>query len=122
MDGQQYTLDGIRRYEFIFGKTFVSTGGQETTDEFVRQLRLRSGDKVLDVGCGIGNIESVIISVKEIPYSVRTISGGSAFHMARLYNAKVHGIDLSRNMISIGVEYCQEMEESVRENVSLCFG
>lgn len=54
MDSQQYTLEGIRRYEFIFGKTYVSTGGQRTTEEFVKELELQNGDKVLDVGCGIG--------------------------------------------------------------------
>lgn len=26
LDGQQYTKDGIRRYEYIFGETYVSTG------------------------------------------------------------------------------------------------
>lgn len=46
------------------------------------------------------------------------VSGGSAFHMARLHNAKVHGIDLSKNMIAIAVENQSEMEESVRRNVS----
>lgn len=56
MDGQQYTLEGIRRYEFIFGKTYVSTGGQSTTEDFVNQLQLKNGDTVLDVGCGIGNV------------------------------------------------------------------
>lgn len=54
LDGQQYTLEGIRRYEFIFGKTYISTGGKCTTKEFVDQLKLKDGDKVLDVGCGIG--------------------------------------------------------------------
>lgn len=54
LDGQQYTLEGIRRYELIFGKTYVSTGGQDTTEEFVNHLKLKLGDKVLDVGCGIG--------------------------------------------------------------------
>lgn len=39
--------------------------------------------------------------------------------MARLYNAKVHGIDLSTNMISIADQYLREMEESVRKNVRL---
>lgn len=47
-----------------------------------------------------------------------SFSGGSAFHMARLYSAKVHGIDLSKNMVSIATEYQRGMEESVRENVS----
>lgn len=54
LDEQQYTLEGIRRYEFIFGRTYVSTGGQHTTEEFVDQLDLKEGDRVLDVGCGIG--------------------------------------------------------------------
>lgn len=54
LDAQQYSEEGIRRYEFIFGKTFVSTGGFETTNEFAKELRLRPTDYVLDVGCGIG--------------------------------------------------------------------
>lgn len=45
-------------------------------------------------------------------------SGGSAFHMARVYTANVYGIDLSANMISIALDYRKEMEESVRKNVS----
>jgi len=97
LDGQQYTEEGIRRYEFIFGKTYVSTGGQSTTDEFVKSLNLTKNDKVLDVGCGIG---------------------GSAFHMAREYGSSVHGVDLSSNMISIAVKYQAEMEENVRKLVS----
>jgi phosphoethanolamine N-methyltransferase len=97
LDGNQYTEEGIRRYEYIFGKTYVSTGGQETTEKFVKTLNLKKGDSVLDVGCGIG---------------------GSAFHIAREYGAKVHGIDLSTNMISMAVKYQAEMEESVRKNVS----
>lgn len=97
LDGQQYTEDGIRRYEFIFGETYVSTGGQETTEEFVKLLNLNEKSQVLDVGCGIG---------------------GSAFHIARTYGSQVHGVDLSSNMISIAVKYQGEMEESVRKLVS----
>lgn len=45
-------------------------------------------------------------------------SGGSAFYISRTYKVKVHGIDLSANMIGMADEYRQEMEESVRKNVS----
>lgn len=31
LDNQQYSANGILRYEKIFGRTFVSTGGLETT-------------------------------------------------------------------------------------------
>ena len=31
LDQNQYTRNGILRYERIFGKTYVSTGGAETT-------------------------------------------------------------------------------------------
>ncbi|KAK8759192.1 hypothetical protein V5799_003178 [Amblyomma americanum] len=32
LDQQQYSRDGVRRYEWIFGDTFVSTGGLSTTE------------------------------------------------------------------------------------------
>lgn len=57
------SLRGILLYEKIFGRTFVSTGGLETTKEFVELLNLKPGQKVLDVGGGIG---------------------GSAFYMAKV--------------------------------------
>ena len=57
-----YSRNGITRYEEIFGKTFVSTGGKTTTEEFVAKLDLKPGMKVLDIGSG---------------------AGGSAFLMAR---------------------------------------
>ena len=44
---------------------------------------LRKGERVLDVGCGIG---------------------GSAFLMAKDYGVTVHGSDLSKNMIDIAHE------------------
>ena len=49
-----FPRNGIRRYEEIFGRTFVSVGGESTTSEFVAQLNLKPGMKVLDFGCGIG--------------------------------------------------------------------
>lgn len=83
LDEQQYSRNGILRYEKIFGEDFVSTGGITTTKEFVAMLDLKEGAYVLDVGCGIG---------------------GSAFLMKRDYGAKVLGFDLSVNMIDIAQE------------------
>jgi len=83
LDEQQYSRNGILRYEKIFGEDFVSTGGIDTTREFVKILKLKNEQKVLDIGCGIG---------------------GSAFLMNRDYGAHVRGIDLSTNMIDIANE------------------
>lgn len=54
-----------------------------TTKEFVETLRLKAGERVLDVGCGIG---------------------GGAFYMAEEYDVEVVGVDLSINMISFALE------------------
>ena len=54
MDHKQYSRNGILRYERIFGAGFVSTGGVDTTLMFLKGLDLQPGQKVLDVGCGIG--------------------------------------------------------------------
>jgi phosphoethanolamine N-methyltransferase len=91
LDKQQYSTNGILRYEKIFGKHFVSTGGLETTTEFVEMLRLQQGEMVLDVGCGIG---------------------GSAFYMAKQFGATVVGMDLSSNMINIALERAAECNDT----------
>merc|ERR1712156_568645 len=93
LDQNQYTRKGILRYEAIFGKTWVSVGGESTTRQFVAHLDLKPGMKVLDIGCGIG---------------------GSAFYMARNYMVDVNGIDLSTNMIAIADDYRKEMEPAVK--------
>ena len=87
LDSSQYTENGIRRYEEIFGRGFTSIGGAEVTQELTASLKLQPGQKVLDVGCGLG---------------------GSAIHMAKLYGASVTGMDLSKNMIAIAKGYAAE--------------
>lgn len=54
LDGAQYTMDGITKYQLMFGNGFVSPGGLETTEEFSKLLELKPDENVLDVGCGVG--------------------------------------------------------------------
>ncbi|GJM93469.1 hypothetical protein PR202_ga10027 [Eleusine coracana subsp. coracana] len=99
LDNVQYKTSGILRYERIFGEGYVSTGGVETTKEFVDKLDLKPGHKVLDVGCGIG---------------------GGDFYMAENYDAHVVGIDLSINMISFALERAIGRKCSVEFEVADC--
>jgi phosphoethanolamine N-methyltransferase len=55
MDHKQYSRKGVLTYEKIFGDGFVSTGGLTTTSRFFEQyVRPTPGQRILDVGCGIG--------------------------------------------------------------------
>jgi phosphoethanolamine N-methyltransferase len=84
LDKVQYNLNGVRRYEWIFGETFLSTGGLETSKKVLEKVVLSPGSRVLDIGSGIG---------------------GSSFLIAEKYKAFVHGIDLSRNMMSVAFDH-----------------
>ncbi|XP_039812589.1 phosphoethanolamine N-methyltransferase 1-like [Panicum virgatum] len=99
LDNVQYKGSGILRYERIFGDGYVSTGGVETTKEFVDKLDLKPGQKVLDVGCGIG---------------------GGDFYMAEEYDTHVVGIDLSINMILFALELAVGRKCSVEFEVADC--
>ncbi|KAH1236085.1 Phosphoethanolamine N-methyltransferase [Glycine max] len=48
-DRVEYSYKSILRSERMYGPGFVSTGGLETTKEFVTKLGLKPGQKVLDV-------------------------------------------------------------------------
>jgi phosphoethanolamine N-methyltransferase len=87
LDQHQYSLDELEKYETVYGKNFISPGGEDTALEFIGLLAPRSGERVLDIGCGFG---------------------GSALLMAREYGAQVHGIDLSTNMVATAVRRCHE--------------
>ncbi|KAF8696103.1 hypothetical protein HU200_036993 [Digitaria exilis] len=99
LDSVQYKANSILRYERIFGDGYVSTGGSETTKEFVGRLDLKPGQKVLDVGCGIG---------------------GGDFYMAEEYDTHVVGIDLSINMILFALERAVGRKCSVEFEVADC--
>lgn len=84
LDEVQYTLNGVKRYEWIFGETWLSTGGKQTTDVVLSRIQIRPGSRVLDMGSGIG---------------------GHSFHLAEKYGCKVLGIDLSRNMVAVAEDH-----------------
>ncbi|WMV35240.1 hypothetical protein MTR67_028625 [Solanum verrucosum] len=99
LDTVQYKSNGILRYERVFGAGFVSTGGIDTTKEFVAMMDLQPGEKVLDVGCGIG---------------------GGDFYMAEKYDVHVVGIDLSVNMITLAFERAIGRKCAVEFEVADC--
>ena len=59
--------------------------------QFLEMLNLKEGERVLDVGCGIG---------------------GGDFYMAEKYGVYVHGVDLSVNMILLAMERASEMKKT----------
>lgn len=99
LDNVQYKCSGILRYERVFGEGYVSTGGVDTTKEFVSMLDLQPGQTVLDVGCGIG---------------------GGDFYMAENYDVHVVAIDLSINMISFALERAIGLKCAVEFEVADC--
>ncbi|XP_022235484.1 phosphoethanolamine N-methyltransferase 1-like, partial [Limulus polyphemus] len=65
LDSRQYSRNGVKRYEWIFGKTFLSTGGKSLLQNIVSQLKLKAGEKVLDVGIGLGGHDFYMAEVSE---------------------------------------------------------
>ncbi len=87
LDAGQYRMDEIRKYEAIYGRNFISPGGEATTRELLSMIAFKPDMAVLDIGCGLG---------------------GAALLMAQMFGARVQGIDLSRNMLQLAQARCQE--------------
>lgn len=99
LDTNQYAPKEIHKYECIYGRHFVSPGGEACARDCIARLELAPGDRVLDVGSGLG---------------------GSAFLMAKEYGALVDGIDVSANMVALATEKCRE--ERLEDRVSFSCG
>src|SRR6266487_4801422 len=89
LDQGQYSLDEIRKYEAIYGRNFISPGGESTARAILSLVEFPPNMDVLDVGCGLG---------------------GAAFLIAQMFGARVHGIDLSRNMLQLAQARCREAQ------------
>ena len=72
------------RYERIFGYGYCSTGGPVTTEEFVSQMDLKTGQKVLDIGCGTGGGDFYMVSY------IRTYAVGP---LLSLHNVHTYSCD-----------------------------
>jgi phosphoethanolamine N-methyltransferase len=99
LDATQYQMDAIAKYEAIYGRHFISPGGLDSARACIARLGLRPGMAVLDIGCGLG---------------------GSAFCMARESGVRVHGIDLSANMMASAQR--RLLEEGLQAQVTLQHG
>lgn len=101
LDKKQYSKNGILRYERIFGKDYISSGGYESTIKFYNedlQQHLKNGMKILDIGCGVG---------------------GSAFLLREKIDCDILGVDLSVNMIEIANDKLDEYKyDNIRFEVS----
>ncbi|KAF6264581.1 S-adenosyl-L-methionine-dependent methyltransferase [Scenedesmus sp. NREL 46B-D3] len=97
LDTHQYSDASIALYEAVYGRGFVSPGGQQLSARLLDGLQLQPASRLLDVGCGIG---------------------GNAFLAADTYGCHVHGIDLSVNMILVAIERAAAAIASSRSSSS----
>lgn len=95
LDEEIYTERKITLYQWMYEGPFLSTGGKKLAEEFITSLNLLPGQKVLDVGSGLG---------------------GHAIYMAKTCDVKVLGIDLSSYVHNAAQKSYEDMK-SLAEQV-----
>ncbi|KJP85901.1 hypothetical protein AK88_04433 [Plasmodium fragile] len=80
LQNNQYTNEGIKAYEFIFGEDYISSGGIIATRKILSDIYLEPNSKVLDIGSGLG--------------------GGSKY-INQKYGCHVYGVDICEKMVAI---------------------
>lgn len=95
---EQYSHESLTRYEWIFGKDFLSSGALEVANRAARELNLKPGARVLDIGSGLG---------------------GAAFLFAEVYSARVTGLDVLPQMHA---EAQRRVSERNIQNVEFVLG
>ncbi|KAI3388955.1 hypothetical protein SNEBB_002866 [Seison nebaliae] len=103
LDNRQYETTSIIRYESVYGDGYISTGGEETTQQFITKYldpfrkSFEERPLLLDVGCGVG---------------------GGDFLISKTLNIDIIGIDLSTNMIELAQD---KLQKQSKENCSVRF-
>jgi phosphoethanolamine N-methyltransferase len=85
----RYTRHAILRAEQMYGRGFQSPGQREAVDRAAALLDLQPGQRVLDVGSGLG---------------------GPAMHLATVYGVHVLGLDTAAAMVEMACERLGETD------------
>jgi phosphoethanolamine N-methyltransferase len=74
----QYLPKSLHRYEWIFGRDFLNSGGIDATKALAASVAISPRTRILDVGSGLG---------------------GSAFYLCSVRGADVTGVDVLESMV-----------------------
>ena len=54
LQNDPYSNQNIAVFELIFGRSFISPGGEKSARHFAKLLNLSKAQSVLDIACGCG--------------------------------------------------------------------